>query len=74
MLEDSNGQGSGTGIESDGPSGRIPQGIVVGALEHDRARCVHHLLENSAGLTPDRVAVSVGGTTRTFAEARASVA
>ncbi len=68
MLEHSNGQENGAAPESDSPSDRIiPKGVAGVALEHDRARCLHHLLEESARLTPDRVAVTAGGATRSFA-------
>lgn len=68
MLEDSNREESGPGRESDGPGNRATHHVVGVALDHDRARCVHHLVEESARLMPDRVAVAAGGATRTFAE------
>lgn len=68
MLEGPNGRGNGAGPEGDGPSDRTLEGIAGPALDHDRARCLHHLLEESARLIPDGVAVSAGGETRTFAE------
>jgi amino acid adenylation domain-containing protein len=38
------------------------------ALEHDRGRCVHHLLEGSARATPDATAVIAGDSRFTYRE------
>lgn len=68
VLEDQHEQGSGTGLDGDSPTDRIWEGVTGVALDHDRSRCLHHVLEESARLRPDRVAVWVDGATRTFAE------